>query len=179
MYDWVSGLSQREIRDNNGGSLTTINKIIKKYRSGDKLVNDNLRTCFVLEHFIAEKTNGKRLGGKSVPDLMYHENYKELGPGEVKLIIPGHGKKFVKFYVYSKDPNHHSLNPSFIYCLNKKVKRFPLFYFWPKWGDSPIMIPISLSNHKSSISFLIEIGDYDEYLLNFKTFNKFTFFYSP
>ena len=179
MHDWSCGLNQREIRDNHGGSLTTINKIIKKFRSGYNLINDNLRICFVLEHYIALKTSAGRLGGKGDPDLMYYENYKELGPGEVKLIIPGHGKKYVKFYIYSKDPNHHSLNPSFRYCLNKNIKKFPLFYFWPKWGDSPIMIPIYLSEQKTSNSFLIGMDNYDEYSLNFKTFNKFTFFYSP
>lgn len=179
MFDWANGLSQADIRENRGGSPATINTIIKKYRSGEKLVNDHFRIAFILEYYIALFTDARRLGGNHEPDLMYYQNFNALGPGEVKLVQTKSNR--VRFYIYSRNSNHHALNPSFEYCLNHGLKRFPLFYYWPKWGQIPMMIPVMLPEGGSQYeySFFVEKQDYEEYSLNFLTFNKFTFFLSP
>jgi len=179
MWDWANGLSQADIQESRGGSPPTINKIIKKYRSGIDLDNDYHRVAFALEYYIALYTDGVRQGGQSQPDLMYYQNHDPLGPGEVKAVQTKSNR--IRFHVYSKNPDHHSLNPSFEYCLNHGLTRFPLFYFWPKWGITPMMIPVKLPEGSApyDYSFFVEKQDYEEYELNFKTFNKFTFFVSP
>jgi len=179
MWDWANGKSQADIMDDRSGSPNTINDIIKKYRSGIKLSNDYHRVAFALEFYIALYTDGIRQGGQSQPDLMYYQNHDPLGPGEVKLVQTKSNR--IRFYINSRNTDHHSLTPSYEYCLNHGLQRFPLFYFWPKWGITPMMIPINLPSGSSQYenSLFVEKQDYEEYELNFKTFNKFTFFLSP
>jgi len=179
MWDWANGKSQADIMDDRGGSPNTINDIIKKYRSGIKLSNDYHRVAFALEYYIALYTDGIRQGGQSQPDLMYYQNHDKLGPGEVKLIETKSNR--IRFYINSRNSDHHSLTPSYEYCLNHGLKCFPLFYFWPKWGITPIMIPVNLPEGSSQYenSFFVEKASYEEYELNFKLFNKFTFFLAP
>jgi len=178
MHDWANGLSQADIREQRGGAPNTINAIIKKYRSGANLLNDQLRVSYALEHYIARLTDGVRLGGKGEPDILYYENMKELGPGEVKLVQTRSNR--IRFYLYSKNPNHHSLNASFKYCLEKGLERFPLFYYWPKWGIIPMLIYVQMPDQGTpalEYSIWVEKEKYEEYVMNFKLFNKFTFFY--
>ena len=179
MYDWANGLSQADIMEQRGGSPNTINTIIKKYRSGIKLANIHHRVAFALEYYIALYTDGVRQGGQSQPDLMYYQNHDPLGPGEVKLIQTKSNR--IRFYINSRNSDHHSLNPSYEYCLNHGLTRFPLFYFWPKWGITPMMIPVKLPEGGSQFenSFFVEKASYEEYELNFKLFNKFMFFRAP
>jgi len=180
IFDWANGLSQADIRANRGGSPNNVNKIVKKYRSGVDLKNDQLRVCYALEHYVAEITHGIRQGGNSEPDIIYFENMNPLGPGEVKIVQTNSNK--IKFYIYSRNPNHHTLNPSFKFCLEHNIPSFPLFYYWPKWGQKVMLIPIELPdplNIDKDYTMIVDRKDYDEYMLNFETFNKFTYFYAP
>lgn len=180
LHDWSNGLSQRAILENRGGNSYKINQVVKRYRSGIDLANDELRICYILEHYCALKTDGKRVSGIGKPDIMYFENVKELGPGEVKVVQPS--GKSITLHLFSKNMNHHTLNPSYEYCLKNGLKRFPLFYFWPKWGESPMMIPVKMPQFRKSarLDYTITLlqEDYEEYKLDFNTFNKFTYFHS-
>ena len=142
----------------------------------EKLINDQLRVAFALEHYVAHITSGIRHGGSSEPDLVYYEALKPIGPGEVKITQTKSNK--IRFYIYSKNDNHHSLNPSFKFCRKNQMKRFPLYYYWPKWGQQVMMIPVIMPDYQNNsieYSFLVEKENYQEYVKNFVEFNKFIF----
>jgi len=182
MQLWAMGLPQSEIYKK-VGDINHVNKVIKMYRDGFKIENHLLRQCYALEHYCANYTGGIRFGEIGVPDIIYFNGEKkELFPAEVKSIKPpSPNATKVEFHLFSKASQVNNLNPSYEYCLKHKIKRFPLFYFYPKFSTLPLMYIVEMPDFdkESKISYTFKIDKHlaDQYERDFKRFDRNTFSY--
>ncbi len=155
VYDWVLGLSQRDIAYGTGYGLSTVNRLLQQYNKGDGLDSDLLRTKTVYEFWIAHATCGLRDGGQSKPDLWYYnENNEIYGCGECKLIDDT--SSTLTFYLQklgNKRNKKMTLEPAYTYCKNNNIQYFPLFLRNPKWANADLLIIVDIhGDNKITVS---------------------------
>jgi hypothetical protein len=174
IYDWVCGSSQRQIAFDHDVGLTKTNQLIKKYRSGEGLDSDLLRLSTVYELFIAKETLGRRAGGKSDPDIFFHDDTTNeiIGAGEVKL-IDDVSSTLTFFQEHTKNNSFLTLTPSFHYCRDHGIDKYPLFLRNPKWGDKDLMIPVKVDD---SNKVTVSKDRIEEYTENYDNFDKYEFY---
>jgi hypothetical protein len=155
VYDWVLGLSQRDISYGTGYGLTTVNRLLQQYNKGEGLDSDLLRTKTVYEFWIAHATGGQRDGRQSKPDTWYFNDNKEvMGCGECKLIDDV--STTLTFYLQAlgnKKNKKMTLEPAHNYCKNNNIQYFPLFLRNPKWANADLLIIVDIDgDNKITIS---------------------------
>ena len=155
VYDWVLGLSQRDIAYGTGYGLTTVNRLLQKYNKGEGLDSDLLRTKTVYEFWIAHATGGERDGRQSKPDTWYfNDNNEVIGCGEDKLIDDVSAT--LTFYLQAlgnKKNKKMTLEPAYTYCKNNNIQYFPLFLRNPKWANADLLIIIDVyGDNKITVS---------------------------
>lgn len=177
VYDWILGLSQRNIAYDNEIGLVTVNKLLQKYNKGEGLDSDLLRTKTVYEFWIAHATRAQRDGGQSRPDLWYYNDNDEIfGCGECKLI--DNVSSTLTFYLQTlgnKKNKKMTLEPAYTYCKNNNIRYFPLFLRNPKWINADLLIIIDIDgDNKITVSKAL-LAEYTQ-LGSIQAFNYREFF---
>lgn len=177
VYDWILGLSQRDIAYGTGISLGTVNRLLQKYNKGEGLDSDLLRTKIVYEFWIAHATNGKRDGGQSKPDFWYFNKSNEIiGCGEAKLI--DNVSTTLTFYLQAlgnKKNKKMVLEPAYNYCKMNNIQYFPLFLRNPKWANVDLLIVVDINgDNKITVSKAL-LKEYTQ-LGSIRMFNHLEFF---
>ena len=153
--DWVIGLSQRKIAYETGIGLTTVNRLLQKYNSGEGLDSVLLRTKTVYEFWVAHATGGERDGRQSKPDVWYYNESNEIGGcGECKLIDDV--SVTLTFYLQAlgnKKNKKMTLESAYNYCKNNNIQYFPLFLRNPKWANADLLIIVDIDgDNKITVS---------------------------
>ena len=177
VYDWILGLSQRDIAYGTGISLGTVNNLLQKYNKGEGLDSDLLRTKIVYEFWIAHATKGKRDGGQSKPDFWYFSEAGEvIGCGEAKLI--DNVSTTLTFYLQAignKKNKKMTLEPAYNYCKMNNIQYFPLFLRNPKWANADLLIIVDINgDNKITVSKAL-LKEYTQ-LGRIQMFNHHEFF---
>ncbi|GAH59964.1 unnamed protein product, partial [marine sediment metagenome] len=178
VYDWVLGLSQRDISYGTGYGLTTVNRLLQQYNKGEGLDSDLLRTKTVYEFWIAHATGGQRDGRQSKPDTWYYNEDNEIyGCGECKLIDDV--SSTLTFYLQAlgnkRNKKIRTLEPAYNYCKNNNIQYFPFFLRNPKWANADLLIIVDINgDNKVTVSKAL-LKEYTQ-LKVIQEFNHLEFF---
>lgn len=166
LQDWLDGVGQRSLRVDHKIGQNNLTRLFKIFKNGEGVIQDDLRLCYVYEHWIASLTGGKVESGTGKPDILFEIDGK-FYPGECK--IRDNGQNCQSLDIREK------LKPSYEYCLEHKIPCFPVFWRDVKWqGYGPVDYYYTIDIGKSFIA------NFEPLAVNILTnFNKEAFFLKP
>ena len=124
LKDWIDGVGQRSLRTDYSISQGNLTQLFKIFKNADGVLQDDLRLCYVYEHWIAKITDGNVFSGVGHPDIIFEINGKKY-PGECKLRDNGQNCQSMDI--------REKLKPSYEYCLKHDIPYFPVFWRDVKW----------------------------------------------
>lgn len=165
LVQWSMGLGQRsiDVPSNNRNKripIGIIGQILKNFKNGNGIIQDDLRLYRVYEHWIAKITGGIVLSGIGNPDILYTIHKKQF-PGECKL----YDDKSVSIAI----DKTKKLKPSLDYCKEYNIPIFPFFFRNVKWGDVDYLFEIFVDGPD-----LISVKKLDENVM--EEFNSIQFY---
>ena len=161
LIQWASGLGQRniEVSSNNRGKripLKIVGDILKVFRDGNGVIQNDLRLYNSYEHWIANTTGGNVYSGIGNPDILFEISGK---------VFPGECKLYDDISVSIAMDKSKKLKPSLDFCKENDLPLFPLFYRNVKWGDIDYLFEVFVDGPD-----IVNIKKLEENIMfNFKT----------